>query len=68
MGANQNILNAFRELSAQQQSELRRMVDDYKAACELAQGPHPDRCASQKLHPAVVPADRTNIELDNSRK
>ncbi len=43
MEPDQDILNAFRELSAQQQSELRRMVDDYKAACELAQGPHPDR-------------------------
>ena len=43
MEPNQDILNAFRELSAQQQSELRRVVDDYDAACELAQGPHPGR-------------------------
>ena len=44
MEANQDILNAFRELSAHQQSKkLRRVVDEYKAACELAQGPHPGR-------------------------
>jgi hypothetical protein len=43
MGANQNILNAFRELSAHQQSELQRVVDEYEVACELAQGPHPGR-------------------------
>ena len=43
MEANQDILNAFRELSAQQQSELQRVVDEYKAACELAQGPDPGR-------------------------
>ena len=43
MAANQDILNAFRELSAHQQSELQRMVDEYKGACELAQGPHPGR-------------------------
>ena len=43
MEANQDILNAFRELSAQQQSELQRVVDEYKAACELAQGPDPSR-------------------------
>ena len=38
MEANQDILNAYRELSAQQQSVLQRVVDEYKAACELAQG------------------------------
>ncbi len=43
MEANQDILNAFRELSAQQQSEVQRVVDEYKAACELAQGPDPGR-------------------------
>ena len=43
MEANQDILNAFRELSAHQQSELQRVVDEYKAACELAQGPDPGR-------------------------
>ncbi len=43
MEANQDILNAFQELSAQQQSELQRVVDEYKAACELAQGPDPSR-------------------------
>jgi len=43
MEANQDVLNAFRKLSAEQQSELRRVVDDYNAACELAQGPHPGR-------------------------
>ena len=43
MAANQDILNAFRKLSAQQQSELQRVVDEYEAACELAQGPHPGR-------------------------
>ncbi len=44
MEANQEILNAFRELSADQQSKkLRRVVDEYKAACELAQGPDPSR-------------------------
>ena len=43
MEANQDILNAFRELSASQQSELQRWVDEYEAACELAQGPIPGR-------------------------
>ncbi len=43
MEPNQDILNAFRELSAQQQSVLQRVVDEYKAACQLAQGPNPDR-------------------------
>ncbi len=43
MEANQDILIAFRELSAHKQSELGRVVDEYKAACELAQGSLPDR-------------------------
>ncbi len=43
MEANQDFLNAFRKLSAQQQSKLKRVVDEYEAACELAQGPHPGR-------------------------
>ena len=43
MEVNQDILNAFRELSAPQQSELQRRVDEYEAACELAQGPVPGR-------------------------
>jgi len=43
MKANQEILTAFRKSLAQQQSELRRVVDEYEAACELAQGPHPGR-------------------------
>ncbi len=43
MEANQDILNAFQELSAHQQLELRPVVDEYKSACELAQGPHPGR-------------------------
>jgi len=30
-------------LSAHQQSELQRVVDEYKAACELAKGPDPGR-------------------------
>ncbi len=43
MAANQDILNAFRKLSARQQSELQRLVDKYEAACELAKGPNPGR-------------------------
>ncbi len=43
MEANQDILIAFRELSAHQQSELERVVDEYEAACQLAEGPRPDR-------------------------
>ncbi len=43
MEANQDILNGFRELSAHQQSELQHVVVEYKAACELAQGPIPGR-------------------------
>ncbi len=43
MEASQDILNAFRKLSANQQSELQRVVDEYEAVCELAQGPHPGR-------------------------
>ncbi len=43
MEANQDILIAFRDLPAHKQSELQRVVDEYKAACELAQGPHPGR-------------------------
>ena len=43
MKANQEIVNAFRKLPADQQSEFRRVVDEYKTACELAEGPHPGR-------------------------
>ncbi len=43
MEVNQDILNAFRELPAPQQSELQHRFDEYKAACELAQGPIPGR-------------------------
>ena len=43
MAANEEILNAFRELSAHSQSELQHVIDEYEAACELAQGPHPGR-------------------------
>ncbi len=43
MEANQDILNAFRKLSASQQSKLQRVVEEYKAACELSQGPNPGR-------------------------
>jgi hypothetical protein len=43
MEANRDILNAFRKLSAREQSELQRLVDEYEAACELAKGPHPGR-------------------------
>ncbi len=43
MEANQDILNAFRELSARRQLELQRWVDEYEAACELSQGPIPGR-------------------------
>jgi len=43
MKANQDILNAFRKLSSHQQSELQRVVEEYEAACELSQGPHPGR-------------------------
>ena len=43
MAANQDILNAFGELSAHQQSEMQHVVDEYKVACELAKGPDPGR-------------------------
>jgi len=43
MEANQEIVSAFRKLSARQQSEYQHVVDEYEAACELAQGPHPGR-------------------------
>ncbi len=43
MEVNQDILNAFRELSPRVRSELQRVVDEYEAACELAEGPVPGR-------------------------
>ncbi len=49
MEVNQDILNAFRKLSAQQQSKLKRVVDEYEAACELAQGPNPGRSKHWKI-------------------
>ena len=49
MEANQDILNAFRKLSASQQSEFQGVVDEYKAACELAQGPIPGRSKHWKI-------------------
>jgi len=49
MEANQDILNAFQKLSASQQSKLQRVVEEYKAACELAQGPNPGRSQHWKI-------------------
>jgi hypothetical protein len=43
MKTNQEIVNAFNELPAQQQSNVRRLVDEYTAACELAKGQDPGR-------------------------
>ena len=49
MEANQDILTAFGELSASQQTELQGVVEEYKAACELAQGPIPGRSKHWKI-------------------
>ena len=49
MEANQDILTAFRKLSASQQTELQGVVEEYKAACELAQGPIPSRSKHWKI-------------------
>ncbi len=49
MEVNQDILNAFQKLSASQQSEFQVMVEEYRAACELAQGPIPSRSKHWKI-------------------
>ncbi len=49
MEANQDILNAFQKLSASQQSELQSVVEEYKAACDLAHGPIPSRSKHWKI-------------------
>ncbi len=49
MEANQDILTAFQKLSASQQTELQGVVEEYKAACELAQGPIPGRSKHWKI-------------------
>jgi len=49
MEVNQDILNAFQKLSASRQSECRRVIEEYKAACELASGPNPGRSKHWKI-------------------
>jgi hypothetical protein len=43
MKPNQDVLSALEEMPGRQQSELQHLVDEYKTACELAQGPNLDR-------------------------
>ena len=43
MEANQDILDAFRLLPASRQSQFERVIEEYTAACELSEGPHPGR-------------------------
>ena len=43
MKPNEDILNAFHQLADREKLELKRVLDEYEAACHLSQGPRPDR-------------------------
>ncbi len=45
MEPSQDILTAFQKLPEPRESELQRLIDEYETACELSQGPRPDRAA-----------------------
>ncbi len=45
MEPNQDILTTFQKLPEHRKSELQQMIDEYETACELSQGPRPDRAA-----------------------
>ena len=45
MEPRQDILTAFQKLPKDRKSELQRLIDEYETACELSQGPRPDRSA-----------------------
>ena len=57
MKTNQEIVIAFNELSEQQQSKVRRLVDEYTAACELAEGQDPGRSRHWKTRVWDLEAD-----------
>ena len=64
MEVNQDILNAFQKLSASQQSELQSVVEEYKAACDLAHGPNPSRSKHWKIRAWNL--EESEKEVDDS--